>query len=88
MSFMHDFPFFHDRPDGFRPDADQIDRRSVDDDGVHLLAGLEAADPIVAVEAYAALIVAPTSASSNVSPCRSRRASWQTASTASSRRRD
>src|SRR5437762_1677853 len=45
-----DLSFLDDRPDRLRPDADQIDRRSVDDDGVHLLAGLEAADPIVAVD--------------------------------------
>ena len=33
-----------DRADRSRADADQIDRRAVDDDRVHLLAGLEAAD--------------------------------------------
>src|SRR5438128_148495 len=50
MSFMNHFPFFHDGANRLCPDADQIDGRAVDDHGVHLLAGLEAADPIVAVE--------------------------------------
>ena len=43
-------PFLTTRADGVRADANQIDGRAVDDDGVHLLARLEAADRVVAVE--------------------------------------
>ena len=44
------FPFLTTARIVVRADANQIDRRPGDDDRVHLLAGLEAADPIVAVE--------------------------------------
>jgi hypothetical protein len=46
----HDLPLLDDRPDRVRTDADEIDRRSVHDHCVHLLARFEAAHAVVAIE--------------------------------------
>src|SRR5262249_38339323 len=47
---MNDASFFDYGCDGFGAHADQIDSGTVDDDGVHLLARLDAADAGVAIE--------------------------------------
>src|SRR3989442_15480278 len=47
---MNDLRFFDHRADGVRADANQIDRRPGHDDRVHLLADLEAADAVVAIQ--------------------------------------
>src|SRR2546430_15086565 len=46
----HDPALFDHLANCFRADPDEIDRRTIDDDGVHLLADLEAADARVAVD--------------------------------------
>src|SRR5262245_6748433 len=47
---MDDASLLDDGADRLGADTDQIDRRAVDDDGVHLPAGFEAADAIVTIE--------------------------------------
>src|SRR5260221_5292130 len=49
-SMDHHAPFLDNGPDDVDADSDQIDRRAVDDDRVHLFARLEAAHAVVAVE--------------------------------------
>src|SRR5438034_3039569 len=47
---MNDASLFDHRPDCVGANTDQINRRTVDDHRVHLLAGFEASDDLVAVE--------------------------------------
>src|SRR5262245_62069787 len=50
ISTENDLAFLDHGADRRRADANEIDRRSGDDDRVHLLADFEAADAIVAIE--------------------------------------